>query len=296
MSIRTIVAGIATGAAVDPLLQPAIRLAERTGADLFLVHAYPTDPGQRRRVAGAAAPGAGSEEAYRSAVEGEMEERTREAGGGERVFCIARAGRPDEVLATVGAEVGAELLLLSPTRRGPIAGRLLGTTAQQVVRSARTPVLVLHGALGDGARVLLTTDLSAHSHAAHPRGAAIGAALGGAAARLAILHVAAPVYADDGRGEAGADEARGAADLSEFLGSTAVDTPPAEARVRVGEPAREIVREAAAWAADLLVVGTHARTGAARWLLGSVAETVLRDAPCSILVIPPAPQPARVPA
>jgi hypothetical protein len=47
----------------------------------------------------------------------------------------------------------------------------------------------------------------------------------------------------------------------------------------------EVARE---WEADLVVLGTHGRRGLPRFFLGSVAETVLRKAPCSALVIPPA--------
>ena len=60
-----------------------------------------------------------------------------------------------------------------------------------------------------------------------------------------------------------------------------------EPRVRVGEPAEEIVAEAEEWKPDLLVVGTHARGWGARLLLGSVAEAALRDAPCNVLAVPP---------
>jgi nucleotide-binding universal stress UspA family protein len=53
----------------------------------------------------------------------------------------------------------------------------------------------------------------------------------------------------------------------------------------VSEPATSIVREAEACAARLIVVGSHGRTGMARALLGSVAERVVRHAPCSVLVV-----------
>ncbi|HEY3666827.1 MAG TPA: universal stress protein [Polyangiaceae bacterium] len=55
--------------------------------------------------------------------------------------------------------------------------------------------------------------------------------------------------------------------------------------VRVDEPAFEISQMAADLAADLVVVGTHDRKGAAHWLLGSVAEIVARMAPCPVLVV-----------
>lgn len=65
--------------------------------------------------------------------------------------------------------------------------------------------------------------------------------------------------------------------------------------MRLGDPAREIAAEAREWDADLLVLGTHARSGAARVLLGSVAEGALRSARCSVLVVPAA-ESARLPA
>jgi nucleotide-binding universal stress UspA family protein len=51
-----------------------------------------------------------------------------------------------------------------------------------------------------------------------------------------------------------------------------------------GDPATEIIRYATASNIDLIVMGTHGRTGLERLLLGSVAEQVLRGAPCSVLV------------
>jgi nucleotide-binding universal stress UspA family protein len=52
-----------------------------------------------------------------------------------------------------------------------------------------------------------------------------------------------------------------------------------------GDPATEIVRFGRDAGADLIVMGTHGRTGLERLLLGSVAEKVLRDASCSVLVV-----------
>jgi nucleotide-binding universal stress UspA family protein len=58
-----------------------------------------------------------------------------------------------------------------------------------------------------------------------------------------------------------------------------------ETRVRQGDPRREILAEAQDWAADLIIVGSHGRTGTQRWLVGSVAEHVVRHAPCSVEVV-----------
>src|SRR5260370_20983463 len=52
-----------------------------------------------------------------------------------------------------------------------------------------------------------------------------------------------------------------------------------------GDPAGEIVRYARESGIDQIVLGTHGRTGVERLLMGSVAERVMRDAPCSVLVV-----------
>jgi nucleotide-binding universal stress UspA family protein len=53
-----------------------------------------------------------------------------------------------------------------------------------------------------------------------------------------------------------------------------------------GDPAEEILRYATRHPIDLIVVGTHGRTGVSRFLLGSVAERVMRGARCPVLVVP----------
>ena len=52
-----------------------------------------------------------------------------------------------------------------------------------------------------------------------------------------------------------------------------------------GDPALELVRLATETPCDLVVLGTHGRTGLGRLLMGSVAEIVVRKAPCPVLTI-----------
>ncbi|MDB5309743.1 MAG: universal stress protein [Gemmataceae bacterium] len=59
------------------------------------------------------------------------------------------------------------------------------------------------------------------------------------------------------------------------------------AEVRVGSPAAEIVAAAGDLKADLVCLGTHGRGGLAHLLLGSVAERVVRQAPCPVLTVRP---------
>lgn len=55
--------------------------------------------------------------------------------------------------------------------------------------------------------------------------------------------------------------------------------------IQCASPAHRIAALASDVGADLVVVGTHGRTGAKRWFLGSVAEQVVRIAPCTVLVV-----------
>ena len=60
---------------------------------------------------------------------------------------------------------------------------------------------------------------------------------------------------------------------------------PVEHVLLEGDPATQIVRYADDMGIDLIVMGTHGRTGKERLLMGSVTELVLRDAKCSVLAV-----------
>jgi len=55
--------------------------------------------------------------------------------------------------------------------------------------------------------------------------------------------------------------------------------------VRVGHAADVIEKLASEWSADMIVIGSHGRGGVGRALLGSVADAVVRHAPCPVLVV-----------
>lgn len=58
-----------------------------------------------------------------------------------------------------------------------------------------------------------------------------------------------------------------------------------ETRVADGDPAFNIIEAAKEVEADIIVIGTHGRTGLGRLLMGSVAEEVLRKAPCPVMTV-----------
>lgn len=287
--LRTIVAGIATPEGDDPVLATSIHLAERTGAALHLVHAYPADEETPGWTLEAWMGGASRRCPQARLIEGQMQAHVEVMRTGIPVECVALPGRAGEVLSGYAAAVRAEVLVLAPTRHAAAAGAVLGTTASRVLRTSTVPVLVLHEPLAEHAprRVLLPTDLSEHSARALPLAVELAAALAQPEAPMLLPLFVTPLDVDTGPfAFVAAQVEQAVAELSAFLAST--PTVTSGGTVRVGSPAHVILNVAREWDADLVVLGTHGRRGLPRFFLGSVAETVLRKAPCSALVIPPA--------
>jgi len=57
--------------------------------------------------------------------------------------------------------------------------------------------------------------------------------------------------------------------------------------IAIGDPATTIVKQAAKLKADVVIMATHGRSGLKRFLLGSVAEHVVRRCPCAVLTVRP---------
>jgi nucleotide-binding universal stress UspA family protein len=76
-------------------------------------------------------------------------------------------------------------------------------------------------------------------------------------------------------------------DLHEFLASAEVPAGTAmTSRLAAGEPASALLHELKAGSYDLVVIGTHGRTGLSHILLGSVAEKLVRLSPVAVLTVP----------
>ena len=143
-------------------------------------------------------------------------------------------------------------------------------------------------------RILLATDLSPASEPALRCAAALAIRMD---AGLVLLHVVSEKELD---GLAKAHQPRHPVDLiyselEEAVREQYRRVVPDEVRrflhaevlVVPGVPSEEIIRIAAAEGTDLIITGTHGRTGLRRILMGSVAERVLRDAPCPVLTVRP---------
>jgi nucleotide-binding universal stress UspA family protein len=113
------------------------------------------------------------------------------------------------------------------------------------------------------------------------------------AASLDVLHVVPNPYVDDPAGlylplpvtyvNDLMNDARKR--LDDLLDSADRQRLRARAIVKVGDPLRQVVEYARGESVDLIVLGTHGRSGVAHLFLGSVAERVVRTAPCPVLTV-----------
>jgi nucleotide-binding universal stress UspA family protein len=157
--------------------------------------------------------------------------------------------------------------------------------ARPVVRS---PLTTIH-------RILYATDLSPTSEPAWDEAKRLGRLFN---AEILLLHVVAPppVFPAEGYlppqafeellGSARRDAQDG---FDRLLGSVVGSGLKIRIRLEEGPPAQRILDVVTQEAADLLVVGTHGRTGLQRVILGSVADRMVRQATCPVLTVRPTP-------
>jgi eukaryotic-like serine/threonine-protein kinase len=133
-------------------------------------------------------------------------------------------------------------------------------------------------------KVLFATDFSKLSDAALSQAAAL---CRDSQAKLLIVHVEEPPAAY-GAG----DLYYGLPDpdqnaLRRMLDEVKPDDPAidVERHLLIGDPASEIAALAAEQQVDLIVIGTHGRSGLSRLLIGSTAESIVRKAPCAVLTV-----------
>lgn len=283
--IRNIVSGVDFSPASIAALDVAVALAEEQGARVYAVHAYSVQP----------APFVDSgvvtvdEERLARALESDLRElvasHTRPSVPIEPVVV---SGLAASALLIEADRVGAELIVTGTRGLSRLPRFLLGSVAERVARTAPVPVLVVPEPDGaPGVRPIRTIvcgiDFSAQSSAAAKMAADLAASH---RAALHLVHVwePGPFLA---RHAGAVDEHE--RQLSEALTAEAraiegVATAPA-CSVRRGKPYARILEDASDVGADLIVVGSTGKSGPAHFLLGSVAERVMRASHVPVLVV-----------
>jgi nucleotide-binding universal stress UspA family protein len=293
-TVRRLLCATDLSPASGPAWAFARRLARATGAELTLVHVLPLvpipleagfDAATYQRLA----------EGDRQAAERQLDELAASAPG-LRVATRLVDGSPAQRILEVAAEWGADLAVVGTHGRAGLNRLLLGSVAEQVVQLARCPVVTVRSATPAPAsedpirRIVYPTDFSLAARHAWPWARALAEATG---ASVDLVHVLFDVVAD--RHVDPAFLARAAAAIrAEAQGSAdrfvaGCGLPPARVSVHLlhGVETEQIVHWAQSRAADLIVMGTHGRTGILRLALGSVARRVLHAAPCPVMTVGP---------
>jgi nucleotide-binding universal stress UspA family protein len=131
--------------------------------------------------------------------------------------------------------------------------------------------------------ILVATDFGPVSDAALTYGRALATAFG---ARLHLLHVAENYFLRPSVSDPRALQTAAARRLDDCLTAEDRSELDAYAVLRVSDnPADEITDYARDASIELIVMGTHGRTGVSHLLVGSVAERVVRTAPCPVLTV-----------
>ncbi len=190
--------------------------------------------------------------------------------------------------------MGANLIVVGSRGHGRIGSMLLGSISSELVDHAPAPVLVARGASID--RILLAWDGSACAARAAELLPAWPIFSGSSIRVVSVADIEVPWWT--GFPEPGSPELMPifvdaaeatrrhhdelALGMTDTLRSSGLS---ATADRLEGDAATELIARAKAMKTDLIVMGTHGRTGLARLVIGSVARNVLHHATCSVLIV-----------
>jgi|GEM_PF-6509244 len=194
-------------------------------------------------------------------------------------------GSGGAAVAREAEERGVQLIVAGSHGRTGARRVLLGSFAEQLIRHSTVPVLVIRQPTGGSpdspdkappafppSRVIAPTDFSKPAW----HGVKFAASLAAACeAPLQVLHV----LKEDGDPEAA--EATWLTELEQM----SPDAPMAPLRIITGDAPEAIAEAAGEQPGAIVVISSKGRTGAARLLLGSVAEKTARTAPCPVLIV-----------
>ncbi len=269
-------------------MRVATRVATEAGAELVLLHCWYVPP---LAMAGDfMLPSNVLEEMQADAQRG-LDDAVKEvtALGATRVSALLRTGLPWTTIVSVLEDSSIDLVVIGTHGRTGLSRILLGSVAEKVVRHAPCSVMAVHpnGENKPFKTILCPIDFSDHSRTATELASDV-AAPGGAG--ITLLHVVdVPVAFAGEPAVAGFVRAldKHATELLETWAAAVRKRTdvPVTVRMRIGHPGAQtlaVLDEAPS--VDLVVVGTHGRTGVSRIFLGSVAEKIVRHATCPVLV------------
>lgn len=196
-----------------------------------------------------------------------------------------RVGDRAEQLLECASSHHTDLLVMGPAthREGILARFFSPSLPTALMRAATFPILITRYSPPTG-RIVAAVELG---ESMQPVLDAAVAEMRRAGGKLHVLHCVAPipVTATEFPIPTSDTEMVEAAKTELERSVAAAGLAPCEVKVELGPAGQTILQEARELAADLIVVGTHGRSGPARLLLGSIAEEVIRGAGCNVMVV-----------
>ncbi|MBN1383002.1 MAG: universal stress protein [Deltaproteobacteria bacterium] len=161
----------------------------------------------------------------------------------------------------------------------------LGVKAENILRGSSRPVWVVKkGASEEIKKILCPVDFSEHSRRALVNAISLSTMLGAELQVLTVAETISNVYYRVGNMQADWKKYT-QKEFTKFLGDFDFGSLSWNKMVRSGEPHEEILNAASEVGADLMVMGSLGKTGLLRFLMGSVAEKVARELPCSLIMM-----------
>ena len=199
---------------------------------------------------------------------------------------------PGKQILAYAKEESSDLIVMGTHGRRGVDRMLLGSVTEEVVRRAPCPVFTVrkeatHAPSQLMRRILVPIDFSDASERALQHAYELAMTYG---AEILVVHAIEEVILPMAYGiepkQVDADAVRPDVEqaLADLL-SKHVGIEHAQAQVRVGYPPEELLDTVKEEDIDLVVMGTHGRQGLNRLLMGSVAERIVRHAPCPVLTL-----------
>jgi nucleotide-binding universal stress UspA family protein len=189
---------------------------------------------------------------------------------------LVQGNQIDQEIVDLADRIRADVIVMGRRGRRGLARLMLGHATAQVIGQAHCNVLVVpRAAKVEGRHIVLATDGS--------RFADTAAVTAGALARVCNTPITvASVTTDDQAPEVRAEAAQA---VERVVAHMRAEGTAVEGKVLHGEPAAAITEVARASGADLIVTGSHGRTGLERVLIGSTSERILNATECAVLVV-----------
>lgn len=203
---------------------------------------------------------------------------------GVLIKTVCEEGEIFERISDLAAAENCDLIVIGRRGRHRLERSLVGSVTARVIGYSNRDVLVVPGDTHVGfQRVLVATDGSKQCRAAVERAIDFSRSYGGEMSVVSIVDVPAEFYAEAPQvAEDMVRKARGyVEDVKKQAEASGVK---AETFVKEGEAFQAIIESAKSRNVNIIVMGSHGRTGLKRLLMGSVAEKVIGYAPCPVLV------------